>query len=94
MPAELSREAICEWVAVGCEGRRIAVRTIEGCGDYRMTTVATVVFAEALLRRRERDLADRNGVCGVEDLFSLRDLQPALEARGLRITERLDLVQP
>ena len=94
VPAELSREAICEWVAVGREGRRMTVRTVEGYGDYRMTTAATVVFAEALLRRREADLANRNGVCGVEDLFSLRELQPALEAGGLRITERPDLVRP
>jgi len=88
VPAELSREAICEWVAVGRAGRRMAVRTVEGDGDYRMTTAATVVFAEALLRRRAEDLAHRNGVCGVEDLFSLRELQPALEAGGLRITDR------
>jgi hypothetical protein len=92
VPAELSREPICEWVAVGSEDRRMAVRTIDGYGDYRMTTAATVVFAEALLRRRGGDHGDTNGVC-VEDLLSLRELRPALEARGVRITERPDLVR-
>src|SRR5262245_6708460 len=93
VPTELSREAICEWVAVGRGGRRIAVSTIEGDGDYRMTTAATAVFVEALLRRRACDL-DSNGVRGVEELLSLRELRPALEARGLRMTERPELVRP
>jgi hypothetical protein len=89
LPAELSREPVCEWVAVGRGGRRLAACTVEGEGDYRTTVAATVVFADALLAHRRR-APDRHGVSGPEELFTLAELTSAFAAAGVRIVPRLD----
>lgn len=80
----LSREQKCDWLAVLKGGRRQAARTVEGEGDYKMTVDATVIFCAALAEYR-RAKPDRTGVVGAESLFSLRDLQPGFEARGITI---------
>jgi NAD(P)-dependent dehydrogenase (short-subunit alcohol dehydrogenase family) len=77
VPDELSGERICEWVAVSSGGERVAAQVVEGEGYYRMTTAATVAFAEALARRQEK------GLRSIDELVSLSELRPALEAEGI-----------
>jgi NAD(P)-dependent dehydrogenase (short-subunit alcohol dehydrogenase family) len=61
-------------------------RIVEGRGDYRMTAAATVVFGDALVKLRANETR-RTGVFAPEELFTLRQLQPAFERRGFRIVE-------
>lgn len=82
VPDELSDERICEWVAVSANGERIAAHTVEGEGYYRMTTAATVVFAEVLVARREK------GLRSIEELVSLSELRPALDEQGVSVRRR------
>jgi hypothetical protein len=79
VPDELSEERICEWVAVKTDGERIAAQTVEGEGYYRMTTAATVVFAAALIGRREK------GIHAIEELLSLSELRAALGKQGVSV---------
>jgi hypothetical protein len=79
VPDELSDERICEWVAVSSTGERVAAQTVEGAGYYRMTTAATVVFAGAIIGRREK------GLHSIEELVSLSELGPALSRRGVSV---------
>jgi hypothetical protein len=81
VPDELSDERICEWVAVSSDGDRVAAQTIEGEGYYRMATVATVVFAEALVGGRKQ------GVRSIEELVSLSELRPALGEKGVSVRQ-------
>src|SRR4051794_24973259 len=87
VPNEPTSEPIAEWVAVRRGGERLAARTVEGHGDYRMTAISTVVFAEALLKLRAGE-APRAGAFAPEELFTLDELRPALERRGFAIAER------
>jgi hypothetical protein len=87
VPNEATSEPIAEWVAVRRSGERLAARTVEGRGDYRMTAMATVVFAEALLELRAGE-PPRAGTFAPEELFTLDQLRPALERRGFAIAER------
>jgi hypothetical protein len=79
VPDQLSDERICEWVAVISDGERIAAQTVEGEGYYRMTTAATVVFADALVGSREK------GLRSIEELVSLSELRPALGELGVSV---------
>ncbi len=63
---------------------RMARRVVLGNGDYRSTVGATLVFAQALLAARGATLR-RGGVFGVDELLTLRELLPALEAQGVRV---------
>ena len=79
VPDELSDERICEWVAVSSDGERVAAQAVEGEGYYRMTTAATVVFAEALAGSGKR------GLHSIEELVSLSELRPALGEQGISV---------
>jgi len=83
-PGDASTEAFSEWVAVLRGGQRLAARTVEGEGDYRSTAAATVVLAEALLRRGDLPA----GRFDPEDLLSLGDVSGPLEAAGIRVVDR------
>ena len=83
VPDEPTSEPIADWVAVNQGGRRVAARTIQGGGDYRLTAASALVFGEALLELR----GTRTGVFAPEQLFTLEDLRPAFERRGLRIAK-------
>jgi hypothetical protein len=85
-PEEPTREPIAYWLAVRRGGERLAARTIEGRGDYRMTAASTLTFGEALLERRAAE-PKPTGVFAPEALFSLQQLRPALERRGFVFTE-------
>jgi hypothetical protein len=76
-----------EWVAVRRGGECLAVRIVEGRGDYRMTAASTVVFGEALIELRAAE-PSRTGVFAPEELFALHELLPELERRGIRILAR------
>lgn len=89
VPSELSEEPVCEWVAVAREGRRLAARTHEGRGYYRMTVAATLAFAEALASSPEDG---RRGLRGIDEVLALSDVQPLLERRG--ITTRIQPLDP
>jgi hypothetical protein len=78
-PDELSEERICEWVAVSSDGKRLAAQSVAGEGYYRMTTAATVVFAEALVESREK------GIRSIEELVSLSELRAALGEKGVSV---------
>jgi hypothetical protein len=84
VPEEPSRELIAYWVAVKRGGERIAARTIEGEGDYRMTAASTKIFGEALVERAAAGTLP-TGVFAPEQLFTLEQLLPALEQRRFKI---------
>ena len=86
LPTEPSREPVCEWVAVSRGGELLAAKTIQGEGDYRSTLAAAVVFADALLARLSSE-NELRGVRGVEELFSLEQLEPALREAGIRVED-------
>jgi hypothetical protein len=71
-------------VAVTRGGKRLAARSIEGAGDYRMTAAATVAFVEALFARRPAD-PPPTGVLGAEEMFDLSELRHGFERGGIRI---------
>lgn len=81
VPAELSDEGVCEWVAVSRGGQRLAARTLEGRGYYRMTAAATVALADALVGSSEA----LRGLHSIDVLLTLSELQPALERLGITI---------
>ena len=76
-PAELTREPIRVRVAMYQGDKLLAARGMDAEGDYNSTTISTTLFAQALL-----DLADKRrvkaGVCNIEDLLRLEDMQPEL----------------
>lgn len=80
----LSDEPVCDWVAVSREGERIAVRTVEGRGYYRLTAAATAVFADALAARP----ASEGGFMPIDEAVRLEVVQSALEARGIFVQEQ------
>lgn len=84
VPGELSRQPTCHWVAVTRAGVPLARRIVVGNGDYRSTVCATLVFAHALLAAQPAELR-RRGVFGVDELLTLGEVLPALEARGIRV---------
>jgi NAD-dependent epimerase/dehydratase family protein len=87
VPAELSGERVCEWVAVSRGGERLASLTNEGEGYYRMTVAATLAFADALVgspKVRSR----KTGLLSIDELVTLPELLPTLEDRGIAIRRR------
>ena len=76
-PKELTREPIRMRVAMYQEGKLLAARGMDAEGDYNSTTISTTLFSQALL-----DLADEGrlkaGVCNIEDVLQLNDLQSEL----------------
>jgi hypothetical protein len=83
--ATASSEPVSEWVAVRRGDVRLAARTIEGSGGYRLTAAAVAVFADALLDDQGRATA-KPGCFDPQDLFSLSNLQPQLVEAGIRVT--------
>jgi hypothetical protein len=79
-----SSEPVTHWVAVLDHGERLAVRTVETCGDYAAAAAVTVAMAEAL-RAPNRTSA---GVFTPESVLTLAELAPTLERRGIRVAER------
>ncbi len=65
---------------------RLAACAVEASGDYQTTASATVMFAEALLGRRQAEPA-LAGVYGAEELFGLPELRDAIERAGARIVQ-------
>jgi hypothetical protein len=84
VPEELSDEPICEWVGVSRNCERLATRTVEGRGYYRMTAAATEIFADAL-----SDCADERarttGVRSIEELLTLAELLPRLRRNEISV---------
>jgi hypothetical protein len=87
VPEEPTEEPFAEWVAVNRAGERLAARTVEGRGGYRMTAAGTAVFGEALLELRSAE-PPRTGVFAPEQLFALEQLRPALERHEFSIRQR------
>lgn len=81
IPDEPSEEPICEWVAVGKDGKRLAAQTIEGSGYYRMTAAATLALAEALTASPTQ----QRGLFSVDQLLSLDAIRPGLERHGIAV---------
>jgi hypothetical protein len=87
VPSEPSREKICEWVAVGRGGERLATQTLSGRGYYRMTAAATVAFAEALVGTGASDHG-KSGLRSIDELVTLAAVQPAIEQHGIAVAKR------
>lgn len=85
VPPELSRQPTCHWAAVTRMGQRLAGRIIMGNGDYRSSVEATLVFAEALATTSGGQ-PQPSGVFGVDELLRLRDVLPALQRHGIRVS--------
>lgn len=82
-PAALSTEPVRVRAAVHRGARLLAACGIEAEGDYNGTSIATALFAQALLERAAKaghggEGGEGGGVANVEDRFSLRELAPAL----------------
>ena len=75
---------MAHWVAVLGHGERLAVRTIEVCGDYAAAANVTVAMAEALIGPNRPSA----GVFTPEAVLSLSQLAPALDRRGIHVVER------
>lgn len=80
-PADPSDEEVCDWVAVGAGGRRLAARSVEGRGYYRLTAAATLAFADALAG----SVDGKRGLLSIDELVTLDAVRPALEAQGIAI---------
>jgi len=81
---EPSDEAICEWVCVNRDGRRLAARTLGGRGYYRMTAAATLAFARALVRSSN----GKRGLLSIDELLTLDAIRPALEEHRIAVDEQ------
>jgi NAD dependent epimerase/dehydratase family len=82
----LTEEPICEWVGIRQRGQRLAARNIKGCGYYRMTAAATVVFAEKLANGKKSG-THKLGLRSIDELIALRDVRRALEQRGVYVVK-------
>lgn len=78
-PSALSREPMRARLAVYQGKQLLAARGLESEGDYHSTVQATTVFAGHLLALRDQGVISP-GICGVEDLFHMKDLQTELNA--------------
>jgi NAD dependent epimerase/dehydratase family len=83
VPGELTEEAICEWVSVSRDGRRLAEQTLAGRGYYRITVAATVAFGEALLGSNATE--GRRGLRSIDELITLAEIRRAVEHHGIRV---------
>jgi hypothetical protein len=81
-----SREPVAHWVALRRDGHRIAARTIEGRGDFRMAAATGPMFADALLGHRYRTAAGP-GSWTPERLLALPALQTDLDRAGIRVVD-------
>lgn len=86
-PGEPSRQPTAHWVNVRRGETLLASRVVQGAGDYRMSTAATLVLAEALESRSQRGTLP-SGVFGVDELFTLGNVAPALAAQGITVESR------
>jgi NAD(P)-dependent dehydrogenase (short-subunit alcohol dehydrogenase family) len=86
-PAEPTRQPTAHWVNVRRRGVVVESRVVRGAGDYRMSTAATLAFADALLAVADRPRPPA-GIVGVDELFRLADLAPALAAGGITVEPR------
>ena len=80
-----TQEPVGHWVAVRRNGVRLAARTIQGHGDYRMAAQSAVTFADALVA------LDAEGSCrGVlrpEEVCSVSELAGPLQRAGIRVVD-------
>ena len=83
VPKEPSSQRTAHWGRVLEGDKVLASRFVLANGDYRSTVAATLVYADALERR-----SGRPGVLGIDELLELRDLEPALVERGIRVERR------
>ena len=77
-PIELTREPIRARLAVYKNGTPLAACGVDAEGDYNSTVQSTTLFAMSLLQLADTGGA-RTGLFGVEDVFHLKDLRPALD---------------
>ncbi|MGZ4246772.1 MAG: hypothetical protein ACXVUE_00485 [Solirubrobacteraceae bacterium] len=75
-----SDEPGAHWIAAVREGWRLAARTVQCRGDFLHAARSTIVFADALLSRRQPA-----GCFDPEEICSLSAVQDKLAALGVRI---------
>jgi NAD(P)-dependent dehydrogenase (short-subunit alcohol dehydrogenase family) len=81
VPRELSREPHRSWVRVSRADEPLASHAICGEGDYRLSVASTVAFIDALFARYPDD-SGFPGVVSADELFTIDDIAPRLEALG------------
>ena len=86
-PEGPSSEPVAHWVAVRRDGRRVAARTLEGRGDFRMAAESAVMFADAVLGRDGAAPAAA-GVWYPEELVTLDRLAAPLRRAGVRLVDQ------
>jgi hypothetical protein len=87
VPAKLTREPVCCWACLRRGDELLATGFVRAEGDYRGTVAATLVFAAALLPP-PGGAPLRRGVFGVEEVLTLRQLEPALAEHGITVTRQ------
>jgi hypothetical protein len=75
-----SGEPVAHWIAAVREGRRLNARTVECRGDFLHAARSTIVFARALLSRRQPA-----GCFDPEEICTLSAVQAELQASGITI---------
>jgi hypothetical protein len=75
-----SDEPVAHWIAAVREGRRLHARTVECRGDFLHAARSTVVFADALLSRRQPA-----GCFDPEEICTLSAVHAKLHAAGITI---------
>jgi NAD dependent epimerase/dehydratase family len=84
MPSEPTDEPICEWIAVSKDEKILAASTLEGHGYYKMTTAATLTFADALIQSPKA----ARGLLSIDQLVTLDAIAPALKEREISIRKQ------
>ena len=82
---EPSAEPICEWVGVARDGQRLAACTLQGRGYYRMTSAATLAFAEALMG----SVDGKRGLLSIDELITLNAVRPVLQQHGIAVDKQV-----
>jgi hypothetical protein len=80
-PIAPSRQPTAHWVNVRRRGSLVASRIVSGDGDYRMSTAATLVFADLLTS----SLRSVRGLLGIDEIVRVADVAPTLAAAGVTV---------
>jgi hypothetical protein len=84
-PKDLSAQLTYHWAMVRRKGEPLASAFVRGNGDYRSTVSATVVLADALVPQSDAE-PPCTGMRRLDELLTLREIEPALGEHGISIT--------
>jgi NAD dependent epimerase/dehydratase family len=84
VPEELSSQQTMHWARVLRGGEVLGARFVHAKGDYRSTVAATAIYADTLVPASGAELP-RRGIFGLPEVLDLRELEPALAEKGIRV---------